>query len=453
MGLLRRSPPQISPITVSIDFLDHLFAGYTRHDFRVRLWDGSSWGKAVTPRFTLVLKHPGALRAMFLSATELSLGEAYIYDDFDIEGDIEAAVELGDYLLAQENGFIKNLHLASILGKLPATGRPRLVARVGKLHGSLHSKGRDRQAVSYHYDLPPEFYALFLDPQMMYSCAYFENASDDLDKAQEQKLDYLCRKLRLSSGERLLDVGCGWGGLVLHAAKCYGVQAHGITLSAHQAEYARRRIQEEGLQDRCIVEVRDYRDLELRDHFDKIVSVGMFEHVGEDHLPAYFKQAWQLLRPGGVFLNHGIAYSATHRRPAASFIDKYVFPDGDLVPISTTLRIAEHAGFEVRDVESLREHYGLTLHHWVQRLENHADEARRLMDDVTYRIWRLYMAGTAHSFRVGRTNLYQSLLAKPLRGRTGLPLTRRDWYVDGNGSCGAHAGPETSRTPDAAGNL
>ncbi len=443
MGLLRRSSPQVSPIAISIDFLDHLFAGYTRHDFRVRFWDGSSWGKAVAPRFTLVLKHPGALRAMFLSASELSLGEAYIYDDFDIEGDIEAAVELGDYLLALENGLVKNLHLSSILGKLQATGRPRLVPRLGKLHGSLHSKLRDRQAVSYHYDLPPEFYALFLDRRMMYSCAYFENASDDLDKAQEQKLDYLCRKLRLNTGERLLDVGCGWGGMILYAAKHYGVRAHGITLSAQQADYARQRIRDEGLQDRCTVELRDYRDLDTTDPFDKAVSVGMFEHVGEHHLPDYFKHAWHLLRPGGVFLNHGIAYSATYHHPSASFIEKYVFPDGDLVPISTTLRIAEYSGFEVRDVESLREHYDLTLHHWVQRLDSHADEARCLTDEVTYRIWRLYMAGTAHSFRIGRTNLYQSLLVKPVRGRTGLPLTRRDWYVEANRSSAPHGQSRT----------
>lgn len=429
MGLLRRSPSAVNPVALSIDFLEHLFAGYTRHSFQVRFWDGSSWTKGLSPSFTLVLKHPGVLRSMFLSASELSLGEAYIYDEFDIEGDIESAVELGDYLLAQENGFAKNLHLAAMLGKLPAIGRPRLVPRLGKLRGGVHSKDRDRQAITYHYNLPPEFYALFLDRQMIYSCAYFENANDDLDAAQEHKLDYLCRKLRLKPGERVLDIGCGWGALVLHAAKRYGVNALGITLSAAQADYARERIREAGVEDHCRVELRDYRDLAGHEWFDKVVSVGMVEHVGEAKLPEYFSQAWNLLRPRGVFLNHGIAQSALYRRSGPSFIDKYVFPDGDLIPISTLLRVAEHTGFEVRDVESLREHYALTLHHWVHRLEAHAHEAGRITDQVTYRIWRLYMAGTAHSFRNGRTNVYQSLLAKPVRGLTSLPLTRDDWYT------------------------
>jgi cyclopropane-fatty-acyl-phospholipid synthase len=394
----------------------------------VRFWDGTSWTKGLTPSFTLVLKHPGALRSMFLSASELSLGEAYIYDEFDIEGDIESAIELGDFLLAQENGFAKNLHLASMLGKLPAVGRPRLVSRLGKLRGGLHSKDRDRQAISYHYDLPPEFYALFLDRKMIYSCAYFESQDDDLDTAQEHKLDYLCRKLRLKPGERLLDIGCGWGGLVLHAATRYGVNALGITLSTAQADYAGERIREAGVEDRCRVELCDYRERGGTDSFDKIVSVGMVEHVGEAKLPEYFSQAWHLLRPGGVFLNHGIAQSAVYHRSGPSFIDKYVFPDGDLVPINTMLGFAEKTGFEVRDVESLREHYVLTLHHWVKRLEAHAEQASRITDQVTYRIWRLYMAGTAHSFAAGRTNVYQSLLAKPVRGRTNLPLTRDDWY-------------------------
>jgi cyclopropane-fatty-acyl-phospholipid synthase len=401
----------------------------------VRFWDGTTWSKGLTPTFTLVLKHPGALRSMFLSASELSLAEAYIYDEFDIEGDIQSAIELGDYLLAQENGLAKNLHLASMLGKLPVVGRPRLVPRLGKLRGGVHSKDRDRQAIRYHYDLPPEFYALFLDRNMIYSCAYFENPDDDLDSAQEHKLDYLCRKLRLKPRERLLDIGCGWGGLVLHAAARYGVNALGVTLSAAQAEYAHERIREAGVQDRCRVEMCDYREVSETDSFDKIISVGMVEHVGEAKLLDYFFQAWRLLRPGGVFLNHGIAHSAVYRRSGPSFIDKYVFPDGDLVPISTMLRDAEKTGFEVRDVESLREHYALTLHHWVKRLEAHAEEARRITDQVTYRIWRLYMAGTAHSFSMGRTNIYQSLLAKPVRGRTNLPLTREDWYSkDGIGS-------------------
>jgi cyclopropane-fatty-acyl-phospholipid synthase len=211
------------------------------------------------------------------------------------------------------------------------------------------------------------------------------------------------------------------------------VQAVGITLSVPQAEEARRRLRESGVNDRCRVEVADYRDID-HEQYDKIVSVGMFEHVGEALLPEYFRRAWDLLRPGGVFLNHGIAYSATYHRRGPSFIDHYVFPDNDLVPISTSLRAAELSGFEVRDVESLREHYALTLHHWVQRLEAHREQARRIISETTYRIWRLYMAGAAHKFRSGHLNVYQTLLAKPVRGESGLPLTREDWYSASNQS-------------------
>jgi cyclopropane-fatty-acyl-phospholipid synthase len=381
------------------------------------------------PRFTLVLKDPQALHAMFISPSELKLGEAYIHHDFDIEGDIEAVFELADYLLEQERSLGENLELGERLRKLTPTGRPRTGLHLPEFRGRVHSEDRDRRAVRYHYDLPTEFYAAWLDQRMIYSCAYFASPADDLDSAQERKLDYICRKLRLRHGDRLLDIGCGWGGLITHAAAHYGVQAVGITLSVLQAEVARHRLQEFGLNDRCRVEVADYRDLEHDRRYDKIVSVGMFEHVGEALLPQYFRQAWSLLRPGGVFLNHGIAYSATYKRRGPSFTDRYVFPDGELVPISTCLRAAELSGFEVRDVESLREHYGLTLHHWIQRLEAHAEEVRRVTDDTTYRIWRLYMAGAAHCFRSGRLNLYQTLLAKPLNGQSGLPLTRENWYL------------------------
>jgi cyclopropane-fatty-acyl-phospholipid synthase len=263
---------------------------------------------------------------------------------------------------------------------------------------------------------------------MVYSCAYFAKPEEDLDTAQVRKLDYICRKLRLRPGERLLDIGCGWGGLIMHAAAQYGVEAVGITLSVPQAELARKRLHESELNNRCRVEVCDYRDLETNQQYDKIVSVGMFEHVGEELLPEYFRRACRLLRPGGVFLNHGIAYSANYRRRGPSFTDRYVFPDGELLPISTSLRAAELSGFEVRDVESLREHYALTLHHWVRRLEARAEEARCITNDATYRIWRLYMAGAAHGFRTGRLNLYQTLLARPRHGDSGLPLTREDWY-------------------------
>ena len=265
---------------------------------------------------------------------------------------------------------------------------------------------------------------------MVYSCAYFATPDDDLDTAQERKLEYICRKLRLRPGERLLDIGCGWGGLVIYAAQRYEVEAYGITLSQPQAELAQQRIQEAGLTEHCRVEVRDYRDINEANSFDKIVSVGMFEHVGEKLLPTYFRQAWHLLRPGGVFLNHGIASDTTlQAQQGTSFVSTYVFPDGELVPVSSTLRAAEVSGFEVRDVESLREHYTLTLRHWLRRLESNADEARRLTSDITYRIWRLYIAGSAYSFQIGRNNIYQALLTKPDEGESCLPLTRGDWYA------------------------
>jgi cyclopropane-fatty-acyl-phospholipid synthase len=413
---------------VSLEFLDALLADYPKGDLQVRLWDGKIWGPQKQPRFTLVLKHPGALRAMFLSPSELALGEAYIHDDFDIEGDIEAAFDLAGHLLSREFTLRESFSLGKRLHKLPAVDHQDIGRQAASLSGAIHSKERDRHAISYHYDLPPEFYALWLDSRMVYSCAYFATEEEDLETAQIRKLDYICRKLRLQPGERLLDIGCGWGGLVMHAAAHYGVEAVGITLSVPQAEVTRQRLRAAGLNDRCRVEVADYRDTNHGQQYDKIVSVGMFEHVGEALLPEYFRRAWDLLRPGGVFLNHGIAYSATYRRRGPSFVDHYVFPDGDILPISTSLRAAELSGFEVRDVESLREHYALTLRHWVRRLEANAEEARRITDDKTYRIWRLYMAGSAHGFRTGRLNLFQALLTKPLRGKSGLPLTREDWY-------------------------
>jgi len=251
-----------------------------------------------------------------------------------------------------------------------------------------------------------------------------------LDTAQERKLDYICRKLRLKPGQRLLDIGCGWGGLVIHAAQHYGVEALGITLSEPQAELANQRIAEAGLSGRCQVKVLDYREVNDWGGFDALASVGMFEHVGEDLLEVYFRQAFRLLRPGGLFLNHGIAHRATDpKTKGPTFSNTYVFPDGELVPISTTLRVAEAVGFEVRDVESLREHYALTLRHWVRRLEAHHGEALRYVDEPTYRVWRLFMSGSAHGFTMGRLNVYQSLLVKQgPRGENGLPLTRADLY-------------------------
>jgi len=293
----------------------------------------------------------------------------------------------------------------------------------------MHSEERDRAAVRYHYDTSNEFFALFLGREMVYSCGYFGSPDEDLDTAQERKLDYICRKLRLQKGDRMLDIGCGWGGLVIHAAKHHGVSALGVTLSEPQARLAAERIAMAGLADRCRVEVRDYRHAGADGSFDAIASIGMVEHVGAEKLPEYFRHAWRLLRPGGVFLNHGIGPKPGHgSERAASFTQAYVFPDSEPVPIGRTTEAAEEAGFEVRDVENLREHYAITLRHWVRRLEERREEAIRMTDETTYRIWRMYLAVAAHDFDLGFNNVYQSLLVKPDDGRSGLPLTRSDWY-------------------------
>ncbi len=426
------------------EILDAVFGDYWQQGpeqgFAVRLWDDTVWpdDPPQSPAFTLVLNHPGALRQMFLPPSELNLGEAYIYGDFDVEGDLIAAFPLAGYIEDLDLGLGDKLGLAWKLRSLPSRSAPRKGRQVASVTGAEHSRGRDRQAIAYHYDVSNEFYALWLDRSMVYSCAYFADPAESIHAAQERKLDYICRKLRLEPGERLLDIGCGWGGLVIHAARHYGAESFGITLSQPQVEFARERIARAGLQDRCQVEYLDYREIMSSPHgqqpFDKLVSVGMFEHVGETKMRTYFERAWDALRPKGVFLNHAIARPGWMPKVDAdeSFSNRYVFPDGELTPISHSLRIAEELGFEVRDVESLREHYALTLRQWVRRLEHHHDEALDYVDEVTYRIWRLYVSGSAEGFESGRHNVYQSLLVRPgPDGDSGLPLTRADWYQDG----------------------
>jgi len=410
-------------------FLQELLRDFHPRDFAIELWDGTQWGPETNQfrRFTWRINDPAALRTALEAANQVSLGEAYIHGAFEIDGDIEAVFPLAEYLANKHWNLKEKVYLGAMLLGLPSC-QPQTKLSAPEVRGAVHSKQRDRQAVSYHYDVSNEFYGLWLDRNMVYSCAYFQTPNQDLDTAQAQKLDYICRKLRLKTGERLLDIGCGWGGLIIHAAREYGARASGITLSQRQLEFAQQRIQQEGLTERCDVRLLDYRDVN-GPAYDKIVSVGMVEHVGEAKLPEYFANAFRLLRPGGVFLCHGIGRAGDRPKESEpTFTDVYVFPDGELPPISTTLRAAEEAGFEVRDVENQREHYALTLHHWLQRLQAHSVEAQRLTEELKYRIWRLYLAGSAHYFRCGKLDLYQTLLVKSDQGKSGLPLTRSDWY-------------------------
>jgi cyclopropane-fatty-acyl-phospholipid synthase len=422
---------------LALHILSRIFTGPAARGVGVRRWDGATWPDDGQRRATLVLRHPGSLRAMFLPGGELGLAEAYIYDDFDIEGEVEAVFGLADALAEATSGWRRRLGVAAELLRLPAPRAHEPGQRgPARLAGKRHTIARDRQAVTYHYDVSNEFFALWLDTRMVYSCGYFEAESDDLETAQERKLDYICRKLRVKPGQSLLDLGCGWGGLLMHAARTYGADATGITVSQPQADLAEARIAEAGLSGRCRALLQDYRELDGVDRYHALASVGMFEHVGEALLPEYFARAHRLLTPGGTFLNHGIASRANEApQHCSGFSEAYVFPDGELVPINVTLRAAEDAGFEVCDVESLREHYALTLRHWVRRLEARYREAMAFVDEPTYRVWRLYMAGAAHAFAVGRHNVYQTLLAKPDReGRSGLPLTRADWYAGSTAS-------------------
>lgn len=391
---------------------------------RVRAWDGSEWGPESSPA-TLVLRHPGALRSMLIPPNELSAGEAYVFDDIDIEGDIFSVLEFAAGLQDLRPGItpVRILRLARRLPDMPAHADERPTRR---LRGRLHSVARDRAAVSYHYDTSNEFFSLILDPAMVYSCAYFLSPDEPLETAQRRKLDLICRKLDLKPGDRFLDVGCGWGALIAHAALEYGVEATGVTVSGEQAEAARRKADEAGVGDRVRILQRDYREID--GEFDAIASIGMFEHVGRNQLPAYFEGLRSMLAPGGHLLNHGIVSrdrGRISRRPA--FVRTYVFPDGELRPIDEIIGVAEDAGFELRDVEALRMHYARTLRYWVSNLERNQEEARRAVGDRVYRIWRSYMAGSAIAFEREAIGVYQLLLSDPRRpwtyGRSGLLAT------------------------------
>ncbi|MEV5279930.1 cyclopropane-fatty-acyl-phospholipid synthase family protein [Streptomyces sp. NPDC051994] len=407
---------------------------------RIRAWDGSEAGPPGAP--VLVVRHRRALRRLLWKPGELGLARAWVAGEIDIEGDLYRGLGLLAGLIWERDGEPKEaVHpvrdprlraaakaLLKLGGVLPPPAPPAEEMR--RRSGPLHTKRRDKEAISHHYDVGNDFYELVLGPSMVYSCAYWESPEGTLEDAQRDKLDLVCRKLGLTEGDRLLDVGCGWGSMAMHAAREYGAHVVGITLSREQAAYARKRIAEAGLTDRIEIRVQDYRD--VRDGpFDAISSIGMAEHVGSVRYREYADTLYALLKEGGRLLNHQIA-----RRPERDesayhvdeFIDAYVFPDGELAPLGRTLATLEDAGFEARDVEPIREHYALTLRHWVANLESDWARAVRCTSPGRARIWRLYMAASALSFERNRIGVNQILAVKtPVSGASGMPLRARTW--------------------------
>jgi cyclopropane-fatty-acyl-phospholipid synthase len=377
----------------------------------IELWNGKRYQLSRETPVTLRIPGAGALK-YFIGADLAKLGEAYVEGHIDVEGPIR------EVLRAAEG-------LSRFLGGDKKGRRPGLL--------NLHTRSRDAKAIQYHYDVSNEFYALFLDREMVYSCAYFKSGEEDIHTAQAQKLDHICRKLRLEPGDRLLDIGCGWGALVRWAAKHYGVDATGITLSRNQHKLANERIAAEGLSERCRVLLQDYRDVPGEAVYDKISSVGMFEHVGLKNLPVYFGAIHRLLKDGGIAVNHGITAIDPDSRAVGlgggDFIGKYVFPHGELPHLSLALRGMSAAGLEVMDVETLRLHYAKTLWHWSARLEANLEAARRHTEEKRVRIWRTYLAGCAHAFEKRWVTIQQVVVTKTADPRANpLPWTREHLY-------------------------
>lgn len=416
-----------------------------RRAFDVELWDGTVI-PATTPPVTarLVLKSDHALGRMLKLPLDMALGEAYLRGDFEIEGDAGTIAGIADDFDAT---FTPG-QVARLLAQVQTLRRhsgPAPAPVTASLEGPQHSRERDREAIRYHYDVSNDFYRLWLDRRMVYSCAYFPAGSETLDQAQEAKLEYICRKLRLKPGERLLDIGCGWGGLAIYAAQNYGVQVLGVTLSEAQLHEGRARVAAAGLGHLVTLELRDYRDVlaggpgqlgtgQPGGLFDKIASVGMAEHVGRKNMPEYFRAAYAALNPGGLMLNHAISDGIGQARvpmwlQSGNFARQYVFPDGELLPIWETLKHASDALFEVRDVENLREHYAQTLRHWSANLEAHRAEALAALGEQRFRLWRIYLGACVSYFQKGHLSIFQSLLAKPHGDRSvALPPSRADLY-------------------------
>jgi len=407
--------------------LSYLFSDYLG-SFVIHLWNDSKLriGSDLS-EFTLKIKDAGVLRDLILFRDPVRLAEAYFDGAIEVDGDFNAALGLRHYLEDLKLPLGKKLALLMkvlFLNRYKAS-RPLEFVRDGE---AVRDNGRE--TIAFHYDISNDFYRLWLDERMLYSCAYFEHPQQNLEQAQCNKLDHICRKLRLQPGESLLDIGCGWGALVCWAAKYYGVRAHGITLSQSQYEHACEEIERQHLRGRVSIELRDYRELDQAAAYDKISSIGMFEHVGVKNLPGYFSIVNRLLKPNGLFLNHGITTdeSGWGNCVSSRFINRHVFPDGELETVSTIQSLMEDADFEIYDVEGLRPHYALTLRHWVHRLEKNHTKAISLVGERNYRIWRLYMTGCALQFEQGQTGIYQILAVRKNNSFPPLPLTRRDLY-------------------------
>lgn len=398
----------------------------------IRCWDGSRIGPDDASA-TLVIASPDALRRILWSPGELGLGRAYVAGDLDVEGDIYQALDLRALIGDAHEHVEAKLDAKALPGALKVA---RKIGAIGKplpppkeeahLKGRRHSKQRDAAAIAHHYDVGNDFYRLVLGPTMAYSCAFWAGDDFTLEDAQEAKFELICRKLGLRPGMRLLDVGCGWGGLVMHAARHHGVTAVGVTVAGEQQRLAAQRVRDAGLSDQVEIRYQDYREVD-DGPFDAVSSVGMFEHVGVERMKVYFSHLKQLLRPGGRLLNHAISSPDTRggRVPSRSFIGRYVFPDGELLEVGTVITAMQDLGFEVRDVESLREHYAKTLRAWVTNLESDWDRAVALAGSGRARVWRLYMAASAVNFEANRTAIHQVLAVNtPENGNSGIPATR-----------------------------
>ncbi len=376
---------------------------------RLELWNGRAFDLASEPRVKIGVTSPSALRFL-VSPNLMKLGYAYVEGYLRVEGPI-----------------LEVFRVAESLARGAAKRGKRGLRRFWR-----HSKRGDKDAIQYHYDVSNDFYSLWLDRNLVYSCAYFRSESDSLEIAQEQKLDHILNKLMVKPGERFLDIGCGWGALILRAAKKHGARATGVTLSKNQYEFVSRRIREEGLEDRCEVRLQDYRDIPGEGAYDKIASVGMFEHVGLRHLKAYFGKIRSLLAENGLVMNHGITATDPESSwvglGAGEFINHYVFPHGELPHLSLVLHEMAAAGFEITDIESLRRHYARTCFEWARRLEENREKAMASAGAKRYRIWQVYLAGCAHGFASEWMNIYQVLARKEGASQNPLPLTRDYMY-------------------------